>query len=270
MAALRVFRQRHGTVAWMAFAVLALAEVHATETTDLEALLRLGFQLQSAEPSSATTVPGTSGGPAAVRFRLDARAPRVANGHRVEFKGRTAPIDRGVAQWYVFSYLQSDDWLRWRKPVVVGQVHTAQLGSITAPPPLGILVRDGQLWIVLHRSDRAALNIDKQDNRLLSQLSISAGAVVPGQWTCLLVRAVWNSAPGTGELAVWRDSERILLSRNTANAYPTPLGMYPKFGLYAYDGVDGDNMVLDADVLKVLDGKLAVDDVRAQARCRDK
>lgn len=256
-------------VACAGLAFVYPAPVHPLTSAELAASLQRSFQLQAAAPSGAAVATGADG-IAVVRFRLSSAAAKVANGFRVEYKGSVSPIDRGVGQWYAFSYLQSEDWLRWRKPVVIGQVHTAQIGSITAPPPIGIVVRDGRLAIVLHHADRPAVDIDKQDNRLLEQLSVSAGGVVPGRWTCLLVRAVWSSTPGQGELAIWRDGERVLLIRNKANAYPTSLGMYPKFGLYAYDGVDGDEMALDADLLNVFDGKLAVEQVRARARCADK
>ncbi len=241
----------------------------ATSVADLESTLQRGFQPQLAEPSKAAVVMGQDGS-ARVSFQLSGAAQRVANGYRVEFKGKTADIDRGSSQWYAFSYLQTVEMQRWRKPVLIGQVHTAQLGPITAPPPFGILVRDGRLEIALHRSDRSAIEIDKSDNRLLQQMSVSAGAVTPGQWTCVLVRAVWSSTMGKGELTVWRDAERVLFMRNVANSYPTALGMYPKFGLYAYNGIDGDQISLEADILKVLDGKLPVEQVRAQARCADK
>lgn len=177
------------------------------------------------------------------------------------------PINQDRAAWYAFSYRPELDSLSWQQPVVIGQIHSSHMQPITAPPPLGIVVRDGQMRVVLHSSERSAAEIDKNENRKLQQISVAAGALVPGQWTCVVIRAVWSSVPGTGELAVWRDQQLVLQIRNSANAYPTPLGVYPKVGLYAYDGMQQDQITMDADVVRIFGKDATLDKVRAQARC---
>ncbi|MEK8045672.1 heparin lyase I family protein [Ideonella margarita] len=245
---------------------LGYAQSNVRSVENLDAELKQGYKIQASEQEAAK-LQNTREQGAVVQFTLSPKAEKVANGWRVEYRGTTAPINTGKPIWYAFSYYQTADWLKWKKPVVIGQVHTAQPGPITVPPPLGLMVRGGILNVVLHSTNSSPLMIAKDQNRLIPRKVVPTGPAKPGEWTCVLVRAVWSSEPGQGELAVWRDSKQVIDSMNVANAYPTPLGMYPKFGLYAYDGVDANDMVLEADVVRVLDGKLTPDQVRQRARC---
>jgi hypothetical protein len=238
----------------------------AVNVKDLTQELEQNFQLQSSDERAVSVRSSDEAGPV-VRFELASTAGKIANGWRVEYKGKTTAINSGKPVWYVFSYFQTEEWRKWKKPVAIGQIHTAQPGPITVPPPLGLIVKNGVLNITLHSTSSSPLMIPKDQNRFIPRRLVQAGPARPGAWTCVLVRAIWSSVPGQGELAVWRDQKQLIDDRDISNAYPTPLGMYPKVGLYAYDGLDGQNMVLDADVVRVLDGQLNLDQVRARSRC---
>ena len=84
----------------------------------------------------------------AARFTLRRSDPIVKGSKRAELRTKAGVM--GIDYWYAFSIFLPQGWTGDKVPVTLAQWHNVPdvwLGEASAPPPLRLLVEDGQ-WMV--------------------------------------------------------------------------------------------------------------------------
>jgi hypothetical protein len=167
----------------------------------------------------------------AARFTLRQSDPDVKGSKRAEVITRAALM--GGEYWYAFSVFLPADWKGDQVPVTIAQWHAVPdvgFGEASSPPPLRLLVEEGQ-WAVVNIWDSKRLGSTlwrpiAPDGYVLQKV----GAFEPGRWTDWVVHVRWSYESG-GLLEVWKDRQ-LALRRDGPNTYNDALAPYMKLGIY--------------------------------------
>jgi hypothetical protein len=200
------------------------------------------YQLQS-EGSSLTTgivarelppgmAPDKNDSTFHLRWQKKSGVAEVAN-PRVEITPSHEYAPSGV-RWYAVSVYLPSDWMPIPDTALF-QLHTKQRGAspppIVVPPPLALIAHNAQLRLHLRSSTRDTTGSEPPTSDNVEMQSMPLGALEKQKWYCLIVRADWQSAVGTGNLTVWLNGKRRYDARNVHNHYVNAES-YPKAGMY--------------------------------------
>jgi hypothetical protein len=201
------------------------------ESGDLSLWREKGMLQLCCEDSLTIVKTPVRSGRYAARFTLRRSDPIVKGSKRAELRTKAGLM--GVDYWYAFSIFLPQGWTGDNVPVTLAQWHNVPdvwLGEASAPPPLRLLVEDGQ-WMVANiwdskRVGRTLFTALSPDGQALERI----GPLDTGRWVDWVFHVRW-SYRGDGLVQVWKGGKSVV-HRIGPNAYNDALAPYLKVGIY--------------------------------------
>ncbi len=170
------------------------------------------------------------------KFEPSSGIPSTLN-PRVEIVPSMEYMPSGV-RWYAVSVYLPADWTSVSATSLF-QLHTKQRTlpgtqtrpAITVPPPMAFIADGTKLKLHLRSSTRDVTGEDVPTSTNVEEQNITLGTLETQRWYCVIVRADWQSAVGTGNFAVWLNGKLRYEARNVHNHYVNAES-YPKAGFY--------------------------------------
>jgi hypothetical protein len=165
-------------------------------------------------------------------------------------------------RWYGFSIYLPTDWVSDPSPEIVTQWH--QEAGVGGPPPLSIVTRNGEWWIVQRKWG--------QNDTVYHP----AGPCTLGSWTDWVVHVRWAGSddPAAGLLQVWKNGQPVpgFTAKQGRTAEDPIQGnryTYMKIGIYKWDWFYGNpsnttTRVMFHDEVKIAEGSGSYNEVAPQ------
>jgi hypothetical protein len=206
-----------------------------------EAKFKDTYLVQTGNPANLRFVSDPEDpGKRVLELTLGRKDPEAATSHRTEILARRDGIGNlAEVRWYGFDFYIPRDWLPNSNPVCVAQLHGNDL--LRLAPPVSLQIQGSEMFLMLQ------YNVNPVQSATPPKTSNSVrsypwrGPLTTGRWRHLIVRTLWSSVPGAGELDIWLDGTRVVTQRATPNTYDTSEVVggqnYAKNGIYAPYGI---------------------------------